>query len=64
MTKYLVYVHSSKPPANIKVGTWYSLDELKQRFEMGYIKEFFSPSNFAWEDLNEKKPNDIKKDNK
>jgi hypothetical protein len=62
MTKYLVYTHSAKPPINIKIGIWYSLDELKSRFAIEYIKEFFSPSNFAWEDLNEKKSNDIKKE--
>ena len=59
MTKYLVYIHSSKPPVNIKIGIWYSLDELKGRFDISYIKEFFSPSNFAWEDLDEKKVKEV-----
>lgn len=51
MTKYLVYIHPAIPPANIKLNTWYSLEELKERFSMEYIRQFFSPANFAWEDL-------------
>ena len=53
MEKYLVYVHSAIPRGNIKTGIWYSLEELKGMFDMDYIKDFFSPCNFAWEELEE-----------
>ncbi len=55
MTKYLVYIHPSVPPANIKVGTWYSLEELQERFDSEFIKCFFTPSNFGWEEIESKK---------
>ena len=64
MTKYLVYSHAPVPPANIKPNTWYSLEELQERFDIEYIKTFFSTANFAWEDLDEKKVSNLKKDNK
>lgn len=51
MTKYLVYIHPAVPSCNIKINTWYSLEELQERFDLDYIKSFFTPANFAWEDL-------------
>lgn len=51
MSKYLIYVHPSVPPANIKVNTWYSLEELQVRFDLDYIKAFFHPANFSFSEL-------------
>ncbi len=64
--KFLVYAHPSVPPVNIKINVWYSLDELKERFDLEEIKHFFQPSNFAWEDLDkvDVKKNILVKDNK
>jgi hypothetical protein len=58
--KYLTYIHAAYPPANISVGVWYPLNELQSRFTMDQIKMFFTPCNFAWEDL---EPKVIKKRN-
>lgn len=57
MTRYLVYIHPSVAPAGIKVETWYSLEELQARFNLDYIKAFFTPANFGWEETEEIKKN-------
>lgn len=53
MTKYLIYNHPAIPPCGINIGVWYSLDELKQKFDMEYIVYRFSPANFGWESCEE-----------
>ena len=53
MTKYLYYNHPAVPPPNIKVGQWYSLDELKTMYSMDYIVYYFFPANFGWESCEE-----------
>ena len=60
MEKYCVYAHSSVPKGNIKIGMWYSLEELKGMFDMDYIKDFFTPSNFAWEEIESKEKVKVK----
>lgn len=52
MEKYLVYCHPSIAPTNIKLNTWYSLNELKERFTIEEIKCFFTPCNFSFSELN------------
>lgn len=53
MIKYLTYCHASEPPIGIKIGQWYSLDELKERFGLDYVTQFFFPSNFSWTEVEE-----------
>lgn len=54
MNKYLIYVHPAYPPANIKVGTWYLLEELQERFSLDELKCFFHPTNFSWSEIEPK----------
>jgi hypothetical protein len=54
VVKYLTYVHAAVPKGNIKVGTWYSLEELLEIFTMDEIKYFFHPCNFGYEELERK----------
>lgn len=64
MEKYLIYAHASaNPPPNIKLNTWYSFEELKQRFSLEEIKAFFNPTNFQSSELDDPKV-EIKKSNK
>lgn len=56
MIKYLTYFHSSVPPIGIKLNQWYSLEELKEKFTMDYIVNFFFPANFGWEEIEEVYP--------
>ena len=55
MQKCLIYNHSAMPPANIKLGQWYTLDELRKvySFSLDYITAFFMPTNFGWEEIKE-----------
>jgi len=53
MTKYCIYVHPSVPPVGIQIGQWYRFDELKERFTLEYITQFFSGANFGFEELEE-----------
>ena len=67
MQKCLVYNHPAVPPVGIKVGIWYTLEELKEKFDMEYIVYRFQPCNFGWEQVEEifpKKKEEKKKDNK
>lgn len=64
MTKYLIYNHSAVPPFGISVGAWYSLEELKQKFDMDYIVYRFLPANFGWESCEEIYPKKNKKEDK
>ena len=34
MRKCLIYSHPAVPPAGIRIGEWYTLDELKERFSI------------------------------
>ena len=56
MTKYCIYVHPSVPPVGIKVGVWYSLEELKERFTLEEIVFKFQGANFGFEELEEVYP--------
>jgi hypothetical protein len=62
MTKYLIYTHPAVAKGNIKVGTWYSLEELQQNYTLDEIKCFFSPCNFGWEELETKSKKVIEKE--
>ena len=53
MEKYLIYAHPSIPPVGIKNGQWYSLEELKERFGLEYVTQFFMPTTFGWEEVEE-----------
>jgi hypothetical protein len=53
VTKYLIYNHPAIPPVGIKVGVWYSLEELKEQFSLEYIVFRFQPTNFGWESVEE-----------
>lgn len=64
MEKYLIYAHPSIPPVGIKNGQWYSLGELKEKFDIEYITQFFMPSNFGWEECEEIYPKKKKESDK
>jgi homospermidine synthase len=64
MRKCLIYSHPAVPPAGIRIGEWYTLDELKERFSIEYITKFFQPANFGWEECEEIFPRKKKVKNK
>ncbi len=53
MEKYLTYFHPAVAPSGIQLNRWYSLTELKEKFDMDYIVYHFLPANFGWEECEE-----------
>jgi hypothetical protein len=61
MAKCLIYNHPSVPPVGINLGVWYTLEELKEKFDLEYIVYRFQPTNFGWEEVEEIFPKKHKK---
>ena len=51
MERILKYSHPSVPKEGVELDKRYHLEELQSKFKLEYIKAFFTPENFSWNEL-------------